>query len=145
MMDRKIMTAKQGNRHLSTDTFKFHLRSFSIQVIIYKRRNLSLNRVQYERVSRAKGFKNCILLYISKGTVLFFCLRTLVAYFVGFGLLTRIIPFQVLFGLLRSSSDAIYIRISFTSICYLTGRMLEAITGGKPLIKYLQQENGTNV
>lgn len=137
MMDRK-MTAKQGN------TFKFHLRSFSIQVIIYKRRNLSLNRVEYERVSRAKGFKNCILLYISKETVLF-CLRTLVAYFVGFGLLTRIIPFQVLFGLLRSSGDAIYIRISFTSICYLTGRMLEAITGGKPFIKYLRQENGNNV
>lgn len=140
-MDRK-MTAKQGNRHLSTDTLKFHLRSFSIQVIMYKRRNLSLNRVEYERVSRAKGFKNCILLYISKETVLFFCLRTLVtSYFVGFGLLTRII----LFGLLRSSSDAIYIRISFTSICYLTGRMLEAITGGKPFIKYLQQENGNNV
>ena len=29
--------------------------------------------------------------------------------------------------------------------CYLTGRMLEAITGGKPFIKYLQQENGNNV
>lgn len=139
MMDRN-MTTKQGNY-----TFKFHLLSFSIQVIIYKRRNLSLNRVEYERVSRAKGFKNCILLYISKETVLFFCLPTLVAYFVGFGLLTRIIPFQILFGLLRSSSFAIYIRISLTSICYLTGRMLEAITGGKPFIKYLQQENGNNV
>lgn len=96
-------------------------------------------------MSRAKGFKNCISLYISKETVLFFCLRTLVTYFVGFGLLTRIIPFQILFGLLRSSSDAIYIHISFTSICYLTGRMLEAITGGKPFIKYLQQGNGNNV